>query len=96
MQSVIVKDRQNILDIAALSDGDVMACFELALQCGKSISDELVSGEILNIENTSFYDEEIVNELRQRRAKPATAEGGEELRPDGIGYMEIGNDFIVS
>lgn len=108
MQSVTVKDTQNILDIAVITDGNVMACFELAIQCGKSVTDTLNSSEVLEVDKTSFYDEQIVGELMGRKAKPATAHGDEiNIPTGGIGFMRIkpdplqqevnwNNGFIVS
>lgn len=94
MPSVRVKDKETSLDIAVLNSGSVEGVFELALLNSLSITQDLASG--YELIPGSVIDEEALDELHSRRARPASAidiSEGEQL--EGIGYWIIGNDFIV-
>jgi hypothetical protein len=99
MQSVIVKDKQTWFDIAVLTNGNAQAAMAIAYLNDRSITDDLVSGEIIKVFPTTFFDNKVVNELAARKAIPASAlskTAQAELLPEGIGFWTIGVDFIVS
>lgn len=72
--------------------------FILALQNGKSLTDDLVAGELLTLENPK-NNKDILSYYQSKKLQPATGvshTGGSSLQPQGIGYWVISNDFKVS
>lgn len=95
MRSAIVKDYQSLLDIAVQEMGSVDAAFELARLNDISITDNLVSGQVIVLPDAPA-DEYIVNEFETKKLFPATADKEGDGSPGGIGFMGIGIDFKVS
>ncbi|MBS1641538.1 MAG: LysM domain-containing protein [Bacteroidetes bacterium] len=97
MAIVNAKYKQNLLDIAAVELGNTEGVFDLAILNEISITDELQVGQqIIILDNV--LDEELVNELKKKQAKPATADefNNPIAHLEGIGYWGIGVDFTVS
>lgn len=95
MRNVTVKDYQTLFDIAVQEMGSVDAAFDLARLNDLSISDALVSGQVIVLPDAPT-DEYVMNEFEAKKLFPATADKGEENVLGGIGYMGIGIDFKVS
>lgn len=88
---------QSLLDLAIQHTGSVENAFILALQNGKSLTDNLVAGEQLSLKNTK-NNKDILNYYQSKKLQPATAvtQLPEIERLEGIGYWVISNDFKVS
>ncbi len=99
MRYVKVKDRQTLMDIACINDGRPEAAIDYAFANGISLSDYLQSGDELLVDETVFFDEPVVRELKERNAMPATGDTDDfinNLQLEGIGYWYINLDFVVS
>lgn len=97
MGTVVVKDRQTLLDIALQTSGSMEAVVDLALANGLSITDELSDGRVL--ETVEVIDAEVVERYEINGIFPATEASDEErsaMAWEGIGFMAIENDFVVS
>lgn len=95
MKSVTVKDGQTLFDIAVQSLGIVDRVFELAQLNGLGITDELVSGQIIELPDVKFEHEDIVKHFTKPWF-PASGDADSDLILGGIGYMQIGTNFVVS
>ena len=96
--TTIILHNQSFLDLAIQHTGSVENAFVLALQNGKSLTDDLVAGEQLYLENTK-NNKDILSYYQSKKLQPATGvshTGGSSLQPQGIGYWVISNDFKVS
>ena len=74
------------------------AAFEIAERNGLALTDELNTGQKLDIVMTTTREESVVQELAADRIKPATAPSAEETEMvpyGGIGFMGIEIDFVV-
>lgn len=94
---ITVLHKQSILDISIKYTGSVLNAFEIAVANGRSVSDELMPGESLEIPNTSIKDDDILMFYKAKKVNPATAELNlstvEERK--GIGAMKVGFNFKV-
>lgn len=94
MQSIVAKNGQNLLDVTIMHCGSLESAFKTALLNGMSITDEPLTGQKLfvpDINNTAVVEYFAVNKYM-----PATNEVVEESTVDeGIGFWEIGIDFII-
>lgn len=89
---------QSLLDLAIQHTGSVENAFILALQNGKSLTDDLVAGEQLYLENTK-NNKDILSYYQSKKLQPATGvsrTGDSSFQLRGIGYWVISNDFKVS
>ena len=96
--TTIILHHQSFLDLAIQHTGSVENAFVLALQNGKSLTDDLVAGELLSLENTK-NNKDILSYYQSKKLQPATGvshTGGSSLQLQGIGYWVISNDFKVS
>ncbi len=96
--TTIILHNQSFLDLAIQHTGSVENAFVLALQNGKSLTDDLVVGEQLYLENTK-NNTDILSYYQSKKLQPATGvshTGGSSLQLQGIGYWVISNDFKVS
>lgn len=97
MQAITVKDRQTVLDIAMQHAGTVEACIAVAEANGLSITDEMVTGQLLK--STDIVFSEVVKTFYKENRSPANGSltsGIEENSLGGIGNWSIGRDFVVS
>ncbi len=97
MGTVTVKERQTLLDIALQTSGSVEAVVDLALANGLSITDELSDGQVLVTAGAT--DAAVVERYETNGIYPATEASDDERNAmawEGIGFMEIGTDFVVS
>jgi hypothetical protein len=99
MSNVIVHQGQTLFDIAVQESGNVAAVFDWALKNNKSITEELVTGEILENPESIYTEIAVTNYFKTNNSKPATAitKQNHELivADEGIGAMIIENTFIV-
>ena len=96
--TTIILHNQSFLDLAIQHTGSVENAFVLALQNGKSLTDDLVAGEQLYLENTK-NNKDILSYYQSKKLQPATGvsrTGGSSLQLQGIGYWVISNDFKIS
>lgn len=99
--SVKLLSDQKLVDLCMQEYGDPSLLFDVALSLGKSITDELVGIEELELPvlSTSAQGKSIRQVLQKPYNNPASADGAAEditLPPGGIGFMQIGNNFIAS
>ncbi|OWP76526.1 hypothetical protein [Flavobacterium oreochromis] len=93
-----VKHNQSLFDFTIQSKGTIEALFETAILNNVSITEDLLTGSDLLVSN-GIIDKQIVNYFLNKKIVPATALTQTQiqtLEPQGIGYMIIANDFIVS
>ena len=96
--TTIILHNQSFLDLAIQHTGSVENAFVLALQNGKSLTDDLVAGEQLSLENPK-NSKDILSYYQSKKLQPATGvshTGGSSLQLQGIGYWVISNDFKIS
>ena len=96
--TTIILHNQSLLDLAIQYTGSVENAFVLALQNGKSLTDDLVAGEQLYLENTK-NNKDILSYYQSKKLQPATGvsrTGDSSFQLRGIGYWVISNDFKVS
>lgn len=93
MKSKEVLAGQSVFDIALQEKGELEAAFEIAGQNGIAMTDSLQPGYRLKVE--SDENNPVVSEYRSMSVYPATALA-DGLIFEGIGYMCIELDFIVS
>lgn len=96
--TTIILHNQSFLDLAIQHTGSVENAFVLALQNGKSLTDDLVAGEQLYLENTK-NNKDILSYYQSKKLQPATGvshTGGSSLQLQGIGYWAIYIDFKIS
>ena len=96
--TTIILHHQSFLDLAIQHTGSVENAFILALQNGKSLTDDLVAGEQLYLENTK-NNKDILSYYQSKKLQPATGvsrTGDSSFQLRGIGYWVISNDFKVS
>jgi hypothetical protein len=75
--------------------GDVERWFEVALLNGVGIADELPVGTLVTLPPAAGNKQSIAVRLQVWNNRPASDGDNNEL-PTGIGFMQIGNDFVVS
>ena len=95
--NIVVLHHQSFLDLAIQHTGSVENAFIIALQNGKSLTDDLVAGELLTLENPK-NNKDILSYYQSKKLQPATAvtQLPEIERLEGIGYWAISVDFKIS
>lgn len=92
---------QRVVDLTMQQHGNVEYLFDVALAVGRGITDNDIEAglvfEIPTLDNTAV-EKSISFVLRKFYNRPASADNGlnNTAPPGGIGYMEIGRNFIVS
>lgn len=98
MRSVMVQNKQSFFDIAIQELGSIEGAFEMALNNGFSVADNLPVNTELKVEAAPLRPE-IVNFYRSKGIVPATGLTQQELQvleaPSGIDHWAIGKDFMV-
>jgi hypothetical protein len=100
MHKVTVSYGQTWIDIALQELGDVERLVELALVNGRSLTDNLQAGEVLDVPDYDIAKRTLVQLFTNIANKPAS---GETLITqdtvslgEGIEFWAIENDFVVS
>lgn len=96
--NIIVLHHQSLLDLAVQHTGSVENAFVLALQNGKSLTDDLVAGEQLSLENPK-NSKDILSYYQSKKLQPATGvshTGDSSLQLQGIGFWAIQSEFIIN
>lgn len=70
METVKVKDRQTMLDVALQTSGSLEGLMALAIANGKSVTDELADGEVLQV--VEVVDVTVVERYKVDGVNPAT------------------------
>lgn len=96
---IIALHNQTLLDIAIRHCGTVEAVLDIAVLNNVSITDDLVPGQLLNLPTKDYGAQEVINFFELNQMEPATALTEEQKAltegKSGIGFWEIGNNFIV-
>ena len=96
---IIALHNQTLLDIAIRHCGSIDAVIDIAVLNNVSITDDLAPGLILEIPNNDYGAQEVINYFDINQLQPATALTEEQKAltegKSGIGFWEIGNNFIV-
>lgn len=96
---ITVLHNQTLADIAVRHCGTMEALGDIAILNNISITDNPKSGQLIELPNKDYGSQEVVNFFASNRIDPATAltENDEALTEgnSGIGFWEIGNNFIV-
>lgn len=89
---------QTFLDLAMQEAGNAAYSLQMAAALGKSITQDLTSGDILELKNFELTGKErsIAYVLGKKENKPASNDAEIAQAQGGIGFMEIENDFIVT
>ena len=96
--TTIILHNQSLLDLAVQHTGTSENAFVLALQNGKSLTDDLVAGEQLTLKNTK-NNKDILSYYQSKKLQPATGvshTGGSSLQLQGIGYWVLGYEFKIN
>ena len=96
--NIVVLHHQSFLDLAIQHTGSVENAFLLALSNVNSLTDYLVAGEQLYLENTK-NNKDILSYYQSKKLQPATGvshTGGSSLQLQGIGYWSIQSEFIIN
>ncbi|MBQ9076858.1 MAG: hypothetical protein IJY31_03345 [Muribaculaceae bacterium] len=72
MGTIIVKDRQTLLDVALQTSGSLEGLMDLAIANGRSVTDELADGEELI--TGEVVDRKVVERYEMEGVCPATEE----------------------
>lgn len=90
---------QSLLDVAIRHCGTVEAVLDIAVLNNISITDDLILGQLIELPNKDYGSQEVINFFETNKIDPATAltQDDEALNEgnSGIGFWEIGNNFIV-
>lgn len=99
MAKIPVIAHQSIFDISVQQHGSVLQAFAWALSNGKSITEDLVPGSIMNApEDESWRSEEVANYFIGKQKQIAcgqVADAGLIPFPEGISFWAVDVDFIV-
>lgn len=91
-----VKENQSILDLVTQNVGTIEAAFEFCATNSLSISEDIFSGQVVDIPDSVEKNIEVADYFTGRKIELATGFPIIEAPLGGIGYMQIGTNFIVS
>jgi hypothetical protein len=96
---IIALHNQTLLDIAIRHCGNVEAVPDIAVLNNISITDDLVPGQPIELPFKDYGNQEVIDYFSVNKIDPATALTDEQIEltegNSGIGFWEIGNNFIV-
>jgi hypothetical protein len=95
---ITVRNNQSLLDIAIQCRGTAEAAFEIAVANNISITDDLITGQVLLIPQTRYYNKTMADYYQGKGFLPATAVTDdyiESLDSPGIGEMVISINFMA-
>lgn len=90
---VVLKKHQTLADWTTQYFGGISSLFTMAEINGISVTDEPDPGSILK---RAIADETVVKFYADNGYDVSSSKKAAQVKPGGIGYMQIGNDFIVS
>lgn len=93
MRQIIIKDRQTLTDIAVQCLGSAEGACDIARLNGLSVTSDVEPGSVIVLPEP--VNRRIVDFFKRIKVFPAM-KIDVSTRPGGIGYMQIGTDFIVS
>jgi len=99
MKTVTTLDNQALIDIAMQELGDVERVNEIMLLNDLPLTANLTAGTILFVPDFNLTKRRVVNLFSKKSLAPASLDDEDDLirlPPGGIGFMQIGNSFIVS
>ena len=94
-----VIEKQSLVDIAIQEYGTCLACFDVALANGISITDELMPGQKLDIKLSEHNNPDLTRYFSNKKQKISTGlsiDIIDVLSESGIGNMTIENNFEVA
>jgi spore germination protein YaaH len=98
MQTIVLYN-QTLADIAIRFCGTIEAIADIAILNSISITDDLVPGQIILIPVKDYNYQEVINFFSVNKIDPATTLTDEHRAltegNSGIGFWELGNNFIV-
>lgn len=90
---------QSLLDVAIRHCGTVEAVADIAILNNISITEDLIPGQLIELPLKDYGNQEVINYFSVNKIDPATALTEEHTAltegDSGIGFWEIGNNFIV-
>ena len=95
----IVRQGQNLLDIALQSTGNADTALDIALANGLCLSDDLTVGQPIDIADTLAVNENVRNTYRKQTIYPATGittANTADAPFEGIEFWAIEYDFIIN
>ncbi len=95
----IVRQGQNLLDLAIQATGDAGTALDIALTNGLCLTDDLQVGQPIDIEDTLIGNENIRELYRTKGIHPATGittADTAEASYEGIEYWGIEYDFVIN
>lgn len=95
----IVRQGQNLLDIALQSTGNADTALDIALANGLCLSDDLTVGQPIDIADTLTVNENVRNTYRTQTIYPATGittANTADAPFEGIEFWAIEYDFIIN
>lgn len=95
----IVRQGQNLLDIALQSTGNADTALDIALANGLCLSDDLTVGQPIDIVDTLAVNENVRNIYRTQTIYPATGittANTADAPFEGIEFWAIEYDFIIN
>lgn len=95
----IVRQGQNLLDIALQSTGNADTALDIALANGLCLSDDLTVGQPIDIADTLAVNENVRNTYRTQTIYPATGitiANTADAPFEGIEFWAIEYDFIIN
>lgn len=95
----IVRQGQNLLDIALQSTGNADTALDIALANGLCLSDDLTVGQPIDIADTLAVNENVRNTYRTQTIYPATgitAANTADAPFEGIEFWAVEYDFIIN
>lgn len=84
---------QELTDFTTQRCGTLSSLFEVAQLNGLSITDDVQPGTVLK---QNISDNAVVRFFTNKGIDIVNLPKANDVKPGGIGYMQIGNDFIVS
>jgi hypothetical protein len=95
MSNPKVYQGQNFIDKVLESTGSSENAFEMALLNGFSLTDDVVIGQELQSSRVTRKGVVSIFKKDNRPASAIRTIAGAAIEEEGIGYMAIGNNFIV-
>lgn len=95
----IVRQGQNLLDLALQATGDADTALDIALVNGLCLSDDLTVGQTIEVSDTLTGNENIRQLYAARAIHPATgitATNSSAAPFEGIEFWAVEYDFIIS